>query len=231
MKNKSVRNWQEFKLEKTLSERISHSLPWITVATIFLLIIAVFGIGNRVGMLFSDQITFFLSSVIALFAFVESISNSVKVTREKNKIRLKAIEDMLEKVYAPLYSVFSKKWTYTHEKNIIIMNKVDKEKIDTIIRSHPFLVKPIILRIWRITIERLKPCEPDKSAPVFALPAYFLSHITIEYDQLTDEYHKRTGMDMSKESSFWQRIDRLPDDEEKTYREIVESEQFKVRNQ
>jgi len=231
MKNKSERNWQEFKLEKTLSERISHSLPWITVATIFFLIIAFFGIGNRVGMLFSDQITFFLSSVIALFAFVESISNSVKVTREKNKIRLKAIEDMLEKVYAPLYSVFSTNWAYTHELTPIIMNKVDKEKIDNIIRSHPFLVKPIILRIWRITIERLKHCEPDNGAPIFHLPANFPGHIAIEYDQLTDEYHKRTGMEMGEKSSFFQRIDRLPDDEKKTYREIVEFEQSKVRNQ
>lgn len=227
MTKKSLENWQQFKLEKTLSERVSNKLPWITVVAILLLIIAFFGIGNYFQMLFSDQITFFLSSVVAMFALVESIINSAKLTRENNKIRLKEIENMIEKIYAPLYSVFSNNWTYTHEKNHILINKDDKEKIDDIIRSRPFLVKPMILEIWRFDIERCKPFETNKKNPVFALPSHFFSHIAIEYDQLTDEYHKRTDIEMSKESSFFQRIDRHPDSEEKTIREIIDDEQSK----
>ena len=229
MKTNSSDNWQAFKLKQTTTERISKWIPWIILAIILLLLVAFFGVGTYYGMLFSDEITFFLSSVIALFAFVEGLTNSLKATRENNKNRLNAVRDELENVYAPLYSIFSSKWTYTHEKVIIVINQSDKDRIDTIIRSYPFLIKQMILKIWRKEIERLKPYKSQPS-PVFMIPAYFVSHITIEYYQLTDEYQKRTGMEMVDESSFWQNIHRYPPDEtEKTLSEIIAFEQSHER--
>lgn len=225
MKAKSSNNWQAFKLEATKTERMSKSLVWIITVLIVILVVTFFGFGTYLGMALGDRINFFLSSAIALFAFVEGLSTYLQATMEKDKNRIVEVRDELEKVYAPLYSIFSSKWTHVHEKEIIIINAVDKDKVDNIIRSYPFLVQPIMLNIWRAEIERLKPYKTEPT-PVFVIPAYFVSHITIHYDMLTDEYQTRVGMEMENKSSFWQRIHRYPpEDGEKTLKEIIEAEQ------
>jgi hypothetical protein len=229
-------NWQAFKLQSTRTERISKSLVRIIAVLIVLLVVAFFGVGTYLGWLLSDRINLFLSSVIALFAFVEGLSTYIQTTLEKDKNRLNELRDELTKTYAPLYSIFSTNWTHVHEKEIIVINETDKNKIDRIIRSHPFLIEPILLEICRKEVERLKPYKSDP-VPIFIVPAYFVTHITMQYDKLTDEYHKRVGMEMSKESSIIQRIHRYPpEDGEKTLNEIIALESsrdpnYKIRSE
>lgn len=226
MKNKIPEDWQSFKLEITKTEKVSKSLFWIVAATLTLILIILFISSKYLGTTLSESITIFLSSSVALFAFVEALSTYLNVTIEKENRRLSEIKEEIEKVYAPLYLIFSKKWTYTQEKEFVIVNKNDKDNIDSIIRSHPFFLMPIALRIWRIQIERLEPIKDTESNPVFAIPAYFVTHITMQYDNLTDEYQKRRGMDLGTMSSANQRIDRYPTEEkEKTIKQIILEEQ------
>ena len=224
--NKIPEDWQSFKLDTTKTEKISKSLLWIVAATLILTLIILILSSKYLGTTLSESITIYLSSSVALFAFVEALSTYLNVTIERENKRLSEIKEKIEKVYAPLYLIFSKKWTYTQEKEFVIINKNDKDNIDSIIRSHPFFLMPLTLRIWRIQIERLEPIKDTESNPVFAIPAYFVTHITMQYDNLTDEYQKRRGLDLGTVSSANQRIDRYPtEEEEKTIKQIILEEQ------
>ena len=226
MKNKIPDDWQSFKLEIPTSQKISKALFWIVAAILALVPISLFISSKYFGTTLSESITIFLSSSVALFAFVEALSTYLNVIKERENKRLSEIKEEIEQVYAPLYLIFSKKWTYIQEKEFVIVNKEDKYNINSIISSHPFFLMPMPLRIWRIQIERLKPIKGTESNPVFAIPTYFVTHITTQYDNLTDEYQKRTGMDLGTMSSANQRIDRYPtEDEEKTIKQIILEEQ------
>ena len=159
------------------------------------------------GLNIGDRINFFLSSVIAVFALVEGSSTYIQTRIEKDRDRLQEVKYELENVYAPLYGIFNKKKEYIQEKVVVFIDDIEKHKLDDVIISYPFLLTPTMLGIWRNEIERL---EPYKTMPyAYAIPMYFVTHITIAYDELTDEYQKRVGKEVT-ESSFWMRIHRLP---------------------
>ena len=54
-----------------------------------------------------DQINFFLSSTIAIFAFIEGFSTYLQVRLEKDRNRLQQIRGELE-IYGQLYGIFNK---------------------------------------------------------------------------------------------------------------------------
>jgi hypothetical protein len=227
MRHKIPDNWQSFKLKISATEKISKALLWIVAVIISIFIpIILFILNQCFGTTLSESITIFLSSSVALFAFVNALSGYLNATREREKRRLSEIKEEIETVYAPLYSIFSKKWTYTQEKEFVIVNTEDKDNINKIISAHPFFLEPMPLRIWRFQIERLEPIKGTESNPVFAIPHYFVTHITMQYDNLTDEYQKRTGLDIGTMSSTNQRIERYPTkEEEKTIKQIILEEQ------
>jgi hypothetical protein len=226
MNNKIPDDWQSFKLESTTAEKISKALFWIVAVILSIVLIILFSLNQYYGTTLSELITIFLSSSVALFAFVNALSGYLNATREQDRRRLSEIKEKIETVYAPLYSIFSKKWTYIQEKEFVIVNQEDKDKINNIISAHPFFLEPMPLRIWRFQVERLKPIKGTEANPVFAIPHYFITHITMQYDNLTDEYQKRTGLDIGNMSSAIQRIERYPTKvEEKTIKQIILEEQ------
>lgn len=195
-----------------ITESIAIFMPWIAFAVIVISAISFFGLGRFLGLTLGDDINFFLSSVIAMFALVEGFSTYLEVRIEKDRNRLQEIKDELEKVYGPLYGIFNKKREYIQEKEFVFINDDEKKKVDNIIVSFPFLAEPVLLDVWRKYIERR---EPYKTVPttIFAIPMFFVTHITIPYDELTDEYHKRIGKELRTESSFEQRLRRYPPNE------------------
>jgi hypothetical protein len=88
---------------------------------------------------------------------------------------------------------------------------MEKAKLDNIIVAYPYLLEPRILDIWRMHIERMKPYKQMALGPIYAIPMFFVSHITIQYDFLTDEYNKRVGKESLSKPSFMRRFDRLPE--------------------
>jgi len=192
------------------TESLAKSLAWIAFIIIIFFVFFFFVLGRFYGLTLGDEINFFLSSVIAVFAFVEGFSTYLQVRLEKDRNRLQEVRDELEKVYGPLYSIFNKKPEYIQEKAFIFINSDEKSKLDNIIVSFPFLSEPILLEVWREYIERLQPYKTEP-ATVFAIPYFFVSHITIPYDNLTDEYHKRIGKELwLGKPSHIRRIQRLP---------------------
>lgn len=154
-----------------------------------------------------DRINFFLSSTIALFAFIEGYSAYLQVRIEKDRNRIQQIREELE-VYGQLYGIFSNKPEYKTARAFVPINAEEKGKIDNIFINYPFLIVPLTLSIWQNHIERV---EPDKKEPepIFMIPMSFISHISIQYDALTDEYHRRTGKEMLDEPSFMRRVKRF----------------------
>ena len=148
-----------------------------------------------------------MSSTIAIFAFIEGFSTYLQVRIEKDRNRIQQIRDELE-IYGQLYGIFNTKTEYKTARQFVFINRDEKNKIDTIFVNYPYLIVPLTLSIWQNEIERL---EPHKTEPeiVFAIPMYFFSHITIQYDELTDEYHKRIGKKLLDKSSFQRRIRRF----------------------
>jgi len=196
------------RLRTITTESLAKWLLWIVSVLIIFFIIAFFVLGPYFGLTLGEEINFLLSSVIAVFAFVEGLSTYLQVRLEKDKNRLQEIKDELEKVYGPLYSIFNKKTEYIQEKEFVFINSDEKSKVDGIIVSFPFLLEPIMLNVWRNFIERLQPYKTEPTV-IFAIPMFFVSHITIPYDELTDEYQKRVGKEVT-ESSFHKRLRRLP---------------------
>lgn len=181
-------------------------LPWITITLIGFFIAFYFVLQEKYAIKLGDQINFFLSSTIAIFAFIEGFSTYLQVRLEKDRNRLQQIRDELEKVYGPLYGIINKKPEYITARVVVFINAEEKRRIDNIFVNYPYLIVPLTLSIWQDLIERL---EPYKTETIFAIPMFFISHITIQNDELTDEYHKRTGKELLDESNFERRLKRF----------------------
>ena len=192
------------RLRRATTEDLARLLPWTIIALIGFFVIFYF-ILRPIEM--SDQISFFLSSTIALFAFVQAFSAYLRVRIEKDRNRLQQIKDEL-RVYGRLYGIFSSKPEYKTARGLVPINAKEKKLIDDIFINYPFLIVPLTLEIWQNNIERL---EPSKTEPeqIFMIPMPFISHISIQYDSLTDEYHRRTGKEMLDEPSWKRRLKRF----------------------
>ena len=103
---------------------------------------------------------------------------------------------------------FLTKPEYKTARVSVFINAEEKRIIDNIFVNYPYLIVPLTLSLWQNLIERLEPykTEPDI---IFAIPMFFISHINIQYDELTDEYHKRTGKQLLDKSSFLRRLKRF----------------------
>jgi hypothetical protein len=191
-------------LRRVTTEDLARLLPWTVIALIGFFVIFYFVLRPaEIG----DRISFFLSSTIALFAFVQAFSAYLRVRIEKDRVKLQQIKDELQ-VYGPLYGIFNTKPEYKTARNLVPINAKEKKLIDNIFINYPFLVVPLTLSIWQDHIERLEPYrkEPEQ---IFMIPMFFISHISIQYDYLTDEYHRRTGKEMLDEPSFIRRLKRF----------------------
>jgi len=201
--NKSYRRMAN-RLRKVTTEDLAKLLPWIIVALIGFFVIFYFVLRP---VEIDDQINFFLSSTIALFAFIEGFSAYLQVRIEKDRNRLQQIKDELE-VYGPLYGNFNTTPEYKTARAFVPIKAEEKRKIDDIFINYPFLIVPLTLSVWQNHIERLEPYKKEPES-VFMIPMFFISHISIQYDDLTDEYHKRTGKEMLDEPSFMRRVERF----------------------
>jgi hypothetical protein len=192
------------RLRRATTEDLARLLPWTVIALIGFFIIFYFVL-RPIEM--SDQISFFLSSAIALFAFIEAFSTYIQVRLEKDRDKLQQVRDELQ-VYGPLYGIFNTKLEYKAARAFVPINAKEKRKIDNIFINYPFLIVPLTLSIWQDHIERLEPCKKE-TEPIFMIPMFFISHISLQYDYLTDEYHRRTGKEMLDEPSFIRRLKRF----------------------
>jgi hypothetical protein len=192
------------RLRRATTEDLARLLPWTVIALIGFFVIFYF-ILRPIEM--SDQISFFLSSTIALFAFIEAFSTYLQVRLEKDRNRLQQIRDELQ-VYGPLYGIFNTKPEYKTGRAFVPINADEKRKIDNIFIDYPFLIVPLTLSIWQVHIERLEPYKKEPEQ-IFMIPMFFISHISIQYDDLTDEYHKRIGKEMLDKPSFMRRLERF----------------------
>lgn len=194
-------------LKSITTESLAKFLPWIAVILIIIFLVFFSILVRCYGLALGDGVNSFLSSVIAVFAFVEGFSTYLQVRQEKDRIRLQEIRDELEKVYGPLYSIFYDKPEYKKAKEFIFINSDEKSRIDNIMIAFPFLLEPLMLDIWHEHIRNLQPYKTEPTT-IFKIPMFFVSHVTIPYDNLTDEYHKRVGKEVMPEPSFIRRLRR-----------------------
>ena len=208
VKTKTNTNQLIKKLRDINTETLAKLLPWITLVLIAFFIIFYFIIGQFFVLELGDQINFLLSSTIAIFAFIEGFSTYIQARLEKDRNRLQQIRDELEKVYGQLYSIFYKKSEYVTAREFVFINAEEKRRIDNVFMNYPFLIVPLTLSIWQNEIERLEPYKTEPET-TYAIPMYFISNITIQYDELTDEYHRRTGKELLDKSNFQRRLQRF----------------------
>lgn len=79
---------------KITTESLANFLPWIaSVLTMILFFVFFFILGRFYALTLADEINFFLSSVIAVFALVEGLSTYLQVRLEKDRRKLQEIRD------------------------------------------------------------------------------------------------------------------------------------------
>jgi len=156
------------------------------------------------GLLYKDKVDILLTFVIATFAIVEGYSTFVQVTLDQRRNIIEDVRNELEKAYGPLYSILSRLEELLpvdgrSEELRVSISVDEKNLLDKIMMTYPFMFPPDVVALWRVNVQPLKPYSLarilDYTAPPsnFAIPLKFKNRIEEEYNRRVEEYYEATG--------------------------------------
>ena len=144
----------------------------------------------------TERTTIILSSAITIFAALEGYSTHRMVELDRKRHRIEDIRNELEKAYGPLYTLLNRHIPeYMGEiGEELCLNFRQKEDLDDIIATHPFMFSSETYGLWRSQIQNLDPeiqLSPGPETSVwYDIPPEFRDRINEEYDRRVKEYNQ-----------------------------------------
>lgn len=147
----------------------------------------------------ADSINILLALTVSVFAIVQGMSAYIQYEMQKNTNLIEDVRNMLEKAYGPIYSLLNK--TIEKDQNYITLNAIEKQRLDEILSTYPFMFPAEINEHWQNNIRSLKSekaVEVDSKLlltgcdPIAASTFYDVYHIPLEFvNILNSEYQKK----------------------------------------
>lgn len=134
------------------------------------------------------RISLVFSSSIAVFSSIQYIS-------AKNRVRIEDARNELEKAYGPLYTILNRS-KYEGVGKIILeimdLDEFDKNELDEILSTYPFMFHSEIFEYWRNEIQGIKSSRRYGGSS-HGIPVKFRDMINKEYDVRRRRYNKLIG--------------------------------------
>jgi hypothetical protein len=116
-----------------------------------------FGYSGHISFLsdlgFMDKITVLLTFALASFAAIEGFSTFKRTSAEAKRHQIEDARNELEKAYGPLYMILNK--VSKPENTSFWLDFEEREKIDDIIATYPFMFPLSITELWQEKIRKL----------------------------------------------------------------------------
>ena len=114
------------------------------------------------------------------------------VELSKNRNLIEDARNELEKAYGHLYTLLNKHDPFG-DKNRILITPEEKNKIDKIFATYPFMFPSELYTLWRDKIQKLKHGLVDSATldiTHYEIPLEFIAKINEEYDRRVKRYNK-----------------------------------------
>jgi len=149
---------------------------------------------------YSDRLVILLTFAITIFTMVGSYSTYLQVVFAQSTSRIEDARNELEKAYGPLYSLLNS--LYEGEHNTIRAREAEKQHMDNIFATYPFMFPPDIYDDW---IKKVQPIKltvyPRKEeVPMYHIPNEFRNKLNEEYSIRVERYNKLLGKDRGLQS-------------------------------
>ena len=134
------------------------------------------------------QVTLLFSAYVVLFAVLEGYSTYMQVVQNERRFKIEDARNELEKVFGPLYVMFSDKYSVKLDEESANMEPVGyylngmlKSDLNNIFARFPHMIPIGLFDYWRDVIQDL-----DNNA----IPYDFVERIHVEYKRRINEYNK-----------------------------------------
>jgi len=145
------------------------------------------------GLEFGEKISIFLTFAISMFAAMEGYSTYMHVVLADRRNRIEDARNELEKAYGPLYTLLNKFNIYVDPKKEYWINPDEKNHLDKIMATYPFMFPSEIYNLWLEKIRGLEPVLVDSATlrPTdYKIPLEFIDKINEEYDRRVKKYNE-----------------------------------------
>lgn len=167
-------------------------IPVVGMAIVGFALYAPESIGYQLMLSYTERTNIFLTTGITVFAAIEGYSTflQVELAHRRNLIRDAANE--LEKAYGPLFTLLNKSYLQSKDKNSLWLEPYEKEKIDGIMATYPFMFPSKIFELWQREIQNLNPIvsTSDLEPTGYEFPLKFRDMINEEYGRRVKKYHE-----------------------------------------
>ena len=144
---------------------------------------------------FMEKTTLFAAFAFASFASIEGYATFDRSSFELKRHRIEDARNELEKAYGPLYSMLNKNAGKNNGKNSLWLDHQERERIDEIMATYPFMFTTRINEFWQNKIRNLgENLETDflnSKNNILNMDAYgeFRKIINEEYIQKVNNYN------------------------------------------
>ena len=108
------------------------------------------------GLTFMDKTSLLLTFSIAVFAAIEGYATFKRAEMELNRHRISDARNELEKAYGPLYTLLNKTKPSSTEEDAFWLDYEEREKVDAIFATYPFMFSAEINSLWQEKIRNYK---------------------------------------------------------------------------
>ena len=108
------------------------------------------------GLTFMDKTSLLLTFSIAVFAAIEGYATFKRAEMELNRHRISDARNELEKAYGPLYTLLNKTKPSSTEEDAFWLDYEEREKVDEIFATYPFMFSAAINTLWQEKIRNYK---------------------------------------------------------------------------
>ncbi len=135
------------------------SLPFLglIVLVVVLYIPQLTGYSGHISVLsdltFMDKTTMLLTFALAVFAAIEGFSTFKRASTESKRHQIEDARNELEKAYGPLYMLLNK--PSNSDNHILWLDYNEREKIDEIMATYPFMFPAQITEMWQKKVRNL----------------------------------------------------------------------------
>ena len=168
-------------------------LIWVPVVLIAIICLTLYipeFLGFQLGLSYTERTTILLTFALTIFAGVEGYSTYTQVEIERNKRIIEDARNELEKAYGPLYSLLNKFRFIDEETKEFYLNDNERNIIDQIMATYPFMFPTKIIDFWTNKILNLSPLvDLDTfTRKSYRIPIEFRNMINEEYRNRVKKY-------------------------------------------